>query len=76
MVLFCYSTDMYKLRVKEIAEQKKINMAKLSRLADVSYNTTQALFHNPEHDVSLYILDRIAKALDVRICDLIDETPI
>lgn len=66
---------MVRLKVKEIAESKGINMAKLSRIADVSYNTTQALFHNPGHDVSIYILHRIAKALGVSICDLIEETP-
>ncbi len=66
---------MIKLKVKEVAEQKNINMSKLSRLADVSYNTTQALFHNPQHDVSLYILHRIAQALGVRVCDLIEEIP-
>ncbi len=66
---------MVRLKVKEVAKQKNINMAKLSRLADVSYNTTQALFHNPQHDVSIYILHRIAMALGVSICDLIEETP-
>jgi DNA-binding Xre family transcriptional regulator len=69
------STTGYRLKIKEIAEAKSINMAKLSRLADVGYTTTQALFHNPEHDVSLYILARIAKALGVSICELIEETP-
>jgi DNA-binding Xre family transcriptional regulator len=62
------------LKVREVAESKGINMSKLSRIADVSYNTTQALFHNPQHDVSIYILERIAKALNVKICDLIEET--
>jgi DNA-binding Xre family transcriptional regulator len=66
---------MVRLKVKEIAQRKGITSAKLSRLADVSYNTTQALFHNPQHDVSIYILDRIARALGVSICDLIEETP-
>ena len=36
-------------------------------------NTTQSLYHNPEHDVSIIILDRIAEALGVSICDLIEE---
>lgn len=66
---------MVRLKVKEIAQRKGISSAKLSRLADVSYNTTQALFHNPQHDVSIYILHRIARALGVSICDLIEETP-
>lgn len=66
---------MVRLKVREVAELKGINMAKLSRMADVSYNTTQALFHDPYHDVSIYILSRIAKALKVSICDLIEEIP-
>ncbi len=66
---------MVRLTVREVAESRGINMAKLSRMADVSYNTTQALFHDPHHDVSIYILARIAKALKVGICDLIKETP-
>ena len=66
---------MVRLKIKEVAESKHITMAKLSRMADVGYTTTQALFKNPHHDVSIYILERIAIALDVSICDLIDETP-
>jgi DNA-binding Xre family transcriptional regulator len=65
---------MVRLKVKEAAQQKGITSAKLSRMADVSYNTTQALFHDPHHDVSIYILDRIARALGVSICELIEET--
>ena len=65
---------MVRLRIKEIAEEKGVNMAKLSRLADVGYTTVQVLFHDPFHDVSLYVLTRIAKALNVSICDLIEET--
>lgn len=66
---------MVKLKVREIAESKRINMSQLSRKADISYATVQALFHNPYHDVSIYILDRIAQALEVPICDLLEETP-
>ncbi len=64
---------MVRLKVKEAAQEKGITSAKLSRMADVSYNTTQALFHDPYHDVSIYILDRIARALKLSICDLIEE---
>jgi len=38
-----------------------------------TYNTMQALFRHPDHDVSLYILYRIARALKVSMCDLIEE---
>jgi DNA-binding Xre family transcriptional regulator len=66
---------MVRLKVREVAESRGINMAKLSRMADVSYNTTQALFHDPHHDVSIYILARIAKSLKVSVCELIEEVP-
>ena len=65
---------MVRLKVKEVARSKGISMSKLSRLSDVSYNTILALFHNPHHDVSIYILQRVAKALGVSISDLIEET--
>ena len=59
--------------MREVSEAQGISMAKLSRLADVGYTTIQVLSHNPYHDVSLYILARIAQALQVSICDLIVE---
>jgi len=66
---------MVRLKVKEIAKNKGISMSKLSRIADVSYNTILAIYQNPHHDASLYILDRISRALNVSICDLIEQTP-
>ncbi len=64
---------MVRLKIKEVAQEKGISMAKLSRMADISYNTAQAISHNPHHDISLYVLDRIAKALGVKVSDLIEE---
>ncbi len=64
---------MVRLKIKEIAEQQGISMAKLSRLADIGYTTVQVLFRDPGHDVSLYVLTRIAKALHVSVCDLLEE---
>ena len=64
---------MVKLRVKEICRERGINMSKLSRMADVSYGTIEAIFRDPHHDASLYILERIAGVLEVSICDLIEE---
>ncbi len=66
---------MVKLKVKEVAKSKGISISKLSRLADVSYNTVLTIFHDPYHDVSLYILDRLSRALNVAICDLIEQLP-
>jgi lambda repressor-like predicted transcriptional regulator len=66
---------MVRLKIKEVATAKGVSMSKLSRLSDVSYNTLLSIFHNPYHDVSIIILDRISQALHVPIWDLIEQTP-
>jgi len=66
---------MIRLRLKEVLQEKKISQSKLSRLADVSISTIQEMYHNPYHDAVLSTLDRIAKALDVKVCDLYEVLP-
>ena len=66
---------MIRLKLKEILQEKKISQSKLSRMADVSLNTIQAMYHNPYHDAVLSTLDRLAKALGVNVCDLYEVLP-
>lgn len=66
---------MRRLRVKEVAQSQGIGMAKLSRMADLSYRTIQAVWHNPQHDVSWKTLDKIAAALNVPVTELIEDVP-
>jgi DNA-binding Xre family transcriptional regulator len=66
---------MIRLKLKEVLRDKKISQSKLSRLADVSLNTIQALYHDPFHDCLLSTLDRLAKALGVTINDLYEALP-
>jgi DNA-binding Xre family transcriptional regulator len=61
---------MLRLRIKEVLEQKKISQSKLSHMAYLSLNTIQELIHDPYRDVKLSTLDKIARALDVPICEL------
>jgi len=63
---------MIRLRVKEIVEAKNISMAKLSRMADLSYNTIQAVCKQPESEITTTTLDKIATALNVHPSDLIE----
>jgi DNA-binding Xre family transcriptional regulator len=63
------------LRVREVAEQKKISMHKLSRLADINLTTLQTIYHNPHHNLSLQTLDKLAQALDVHPAELIEFIP-
>src|SRR5947207_11981044 len=61
---------MIRLKIKEVLQEKRVSQSKLSRLADVSLNTIQTMYHHPYHDPALSTLERIAKALHVEICDL------
>jgi DNA-binding Xre family transcriptional regulator len=63
-----------RLRVKEIADQKGISQAKVSRMSDVNITTVRRIYQHPtEANVTLETLIRLAKALDVSVRDLIDE---
>jgi DNA-binding Xre family transcriptional regulator len=64
---------MLRLKVKEMANAKKISMSKLSRLSDVSYDTIQQIYHNPYKDVNLSTLEKIADALSINVCDLFEK---
>jgi DNA-binding Xre family transcriptional regulator len=66
---------MIKLKVREIADARRINMAKLSRMADVNYNTIRAIYDNPNRDVAVTTLEKIAKALKVDVSNLYEIVP-
>jgi transcriptional regulator with XRE-family HTH domain len=66
---------MVKLRVKEVAEQQGLDIAKLARRADLAYATVYKAWHNKAtgQGVGIYTLAAIAQALGVRVVDLIEE---
>ena len=64
-----------RLKIREIAESKKINMSKLSRMSDVNYNTIRGIWDNPNRDVAVTTLEKIAKALHVNVSDLYEILP-
>ncbi len=66
---------MVRLKIRGIAEAKKINMSKLSRMADINYNTVRAIWDNETKDVTVSTLEKIAKALRVDISELIEVIP-
>lgn len=41
----------------------------------MTISEAEAYVASVQHDVSLYILHRIAQAFGVRVCDLIEEIP-
>ncbi len=69
-----------RLRVKEVAESKGYNMSSLSRASDVSFGTIKRMWRNPYSGApysgaTIDTLSKIAKALQVDISDLIENTP-
>lgn len=66
-------THMQRLKVKEVAKEKNITMARLSRLADVNPRTVEAIFKDPFRDVAYSTLAKLARALDVDVADLIED---
>lgn len=66
---------MIRLRVKEIAEEKKISQSKLGRMADVDVKTMQRIFRNPTTIVTTAVLDRLAIALNVDVSLLVESQP-
>jgi DNA-binding Xre family transcriptional regulator len=68
-------THMQRLKVREIAKEKGITMARLSRLADVNPRTVEAIFKDPYRDVAYSTLAKLARALDVDVSDLIEDVP-
>jgi transcriptional regulator with XRE-family HTH domain len=67
---------MIRLRVKEIAQEKGLSQARLSRLSDVDITTVRKIYRQPTTaNVTLETLNRLAKALDVDPRELIDVIP-
>lgn len=66
---------MIRLKVKEIAETKGFSMGQLHRDAGVDRKTIQRIYREPTSEISTITLDRIATALGVHVCELIEYTP-
>jgi transcriptional regulator with XRE-family HTH domain len=73
---------MPKLRVREVAESKSMNLSQLQRKADIAVRTARRYWFNtrsgnvtgePLEELSLEVLGRIAQALEVSVKDLIDD---
>jgi DNA-binding Xre family transcriptional regulator len=65
---------MVKYRLNRVLKEKGVSQGKLSRMADVSLSTIQRLSaEGSTYNVSMEVLERIAKALGVKISDLYEE---
>ena len=65
---------MIRLRLEEVARQKKVSMTHLSRISDVEYRTVRKIFRNPNAEITLSTLDKLCWALRVTPAELIEYT--
>lgn len=61
-----------RLKVKEVAEAKKVSQRKLSMLSGVDLRTVQRIFHCPYKIVNTITLGKLADALGVDVSELIE----
>lgn len=61
---------MARLRIRELAEQRGMNITELSRQARIAYTTAHALWHDTPENLNRRVLGRVAQALRVQVRDL------
>jgi DNA-binding Xre family transcriptional regulator len=66
---------MIRLKVKEVAAEKKMSMRKLAATADIAYNTLRTIYRDPYRQVTTGTLDRLAQALGVDASELLESIP-
>ncbi len=66
---------MYQLRVKNVAVAQGFNISSLSRASNVPIRTVRQAWHNPDYKPSLETLENLARALHVRVEDLLEYIP-
>lgn len=64
---------MIRLRIKEVAQQKGINQSQLQLKAGVTPQLLNRYWHNHTQSAAFEPLAKIAKALDVKASDLIED---
>jgi DNA-binding Xre family transcriptional regulator len=64
---------MVRFRVKEIATEKGISQNMIAHYGVVDVKTVRRLFREPHPDVSIYTLEKVARALGVKVRDLFVE---
>jgi len=63
-----------KWRVREVALQKGLTSMQLAELAGINKNTATALWHGRPTRVDIPTLERLCKALECRIEDILEQT--
>jgi transcriptional regulator with XRE-family HTH domain len=65
---------MIRLRLKEIAESKKLTQAKIVELTGLPPNTIRSYYYNQIQRPDLRVLNLICKKLGISLFELLEET--
>jgi transcriptional regulator with XRE-family HTH domain len=63
---------MLRLRVREEAEKRGLNMAQLARRADIDQRTLRRIYRDPTQEFSTHVLAKLAAALGVAPAELLE----
>lgn len=69
---------MIRLKIREVAQRKGISQTRLAHLALLDDTRLRLIYRHPDSDhvnLTLQVLDRIAKALQVDISELLESVP-
>ena len=64
-----------KIHLSKLLGERKINMAELSRQTNISKNTLSGFYHEKNTGIRLDTLEKICKALNCSIADLLEYVP-
>ena len=59
-------------RLSTLLGERRIKMAELSRMTGVSKTTINAMYHDRVRKIDYGVLERICKALDCRLSDILE----
>ncbi len=60
-------------KIRELRNKKGLSQEKLARLAEVSYNTVVKIESGESKNPTIQTMHGIAKALNIRVDDLLEE---
>jgi transcriptional regulator with XRE-family HTH domain len=63
---------MLRLKVREEAEKRGLNMAQLARRADIDQRTLRRIYRDPTQEISTHVLAKLAAALGVAPAELLE----
>lgn len=66
---------MFRLKVKDVAQQKGFSQRRLFLRSGVDIRTVRRIFRDPHAVITVETLEKLARALEVDVSELIESVP-